>query len=300
MTPFLKILSDEIYQQHPRLEKVTIVFPNRRAALYFRKYLSESLNKPAFAPALLTIEDFISQLSPLKVPDKLELVSRLQKSYHAVIKNEADAKAEPFDKFYFWGDMLLRDFDEADRYLVNTEHLFKDLSHQKELDSSFDFLTKEQKEFLTNFWSSFAENESNNKRKFLHVWKKLPEVYKQFQQQLRSANLAYEGMLHRDVAERISSTDPGIQDEKYKNLIFVGFNALTACEEKIVSYFIEHLDAKMHWDIDEYYVNNQVQEAGRFFREYQKHPVLKKTFSSDLPSNLSQKKLFVDNPKLQF
>src|SRR5688572_12677564 len=111
---------------------MTLVFPNRRAALYFRKYLTQLLDKPAFAPRLITIEEFITGFSSLKVPDKLELVHRLYKSYYAIQKKSSpeeedlvgvNSGAESFDQFYFWGDMLVRDFDEVDKYMVNAELL---------------------------------------------------------------------------------------------------------------------------------------------------------------------------------
>src|SRR5690242_4340077 len=143
MKPFLHTLAEKLYKEHPQLDEMTLVFPNRRAALYFRKYLSQVLSKPAFAPRLLTIEEFIADFSTLNVPDKLELVHRLYKSYYTVKKSGEADEAEPFDQFYFWGDMLLRDFDEVDKYMVNADLLFKDLSNQKELDASFDFFTDE-------------------------------------------------------------------------------------------------------------------------------------------------------------
>src|SRR6185369_17544021 len=96
---------------------------------------------------LITIEDFIGTFSNWQVPDKLELVHRLYKSYYELLgvrKDVEPSAPEPFDKFYFWGDMLLRDFDEVDKYMVNADQLFKDLSNQKELDASFDFLSEEQ------------------------------------------------------------------------------------------------------------------------------------------------------------
>ncbi|HEY3430258.1 MAG TPA: PD-(D/E)XK nuclease family protein [Cyclobacteriaceae bacterium] len=288
MKPFLHILAEKLYKEHPKLDTLTLVFPNRRAALYFRKYLSQVLSKPAFAPKLLTIEEFVSGFSTLKVPDKLELVHRLYKSYYDTHKKSASiAEEEPFDQFYFWGDMLVRDFDEVDKYMVNADLLFKDLSNQKELDSSFDFFTDEQREFLKSFWSDFDDRSGKNKGKFLQVWKRLPEVHQAFKKQLLENGLAYEGMLHREVAERLVKGEirPEIQ-----NLFFVGFNALTLAEEKIISWFVEHEKAEVHWDADAYYLNNKTQEAGEFFRQYQNHAVLGKTFPADVPSNFQSSK----------
>lgn len=287
MKPFLRELAEKIHGEHVRLEGLTIVFPNRRATLYFKKHLGEQLSKPAFSPRLTTIEDFISDLSSLKVPDKLELVHRLYRTYHDVVKVE-----ETFDQFYFWGEMLLRDFDEVDRYVINASHIFKDLSHQKELDTSFDFLTGEQKKFLTDFWGNFNDHLTENKRKFLHVWKDLHKIYTAFREQLRKENLAYEGMLHRDVAEQLINGAVSVPFVKGNQpvLLFVGFNALTSAEEIIITHFINEGIATAYWDIDEYYVNSDSQEAGEFFRQYQEHRVLGKTFPHDIPANFRTKK----------
>lgn len=286
MKTFLEELAEKVYKDFQVLEEVTLVFPNRRASLYFRKHLGMLLSKPAFAPRLLTIEDFISGFSSAKVPDKLELIHVLHSVYQQLVwgSDEEDSSPEGIDQFYFWGDMLLRDFDEIDKYLVDANQLFKDLSHQKELDSSFDFLTDEQREFLKSFWSNFDEAETANKKKFLFVWRRLSEVYAVFKRELTKKGYAFEGMLHREVAEKSDSLSVEAPDK----LIFAGFNALTAAEEKIISHFVQK-GASVHWDMDTYYVNNVAQEAGKFFREYQEHKVLRKTFTADIPSHFAKK-----------
>jgi hypothetical protein len=279
MKSFLQELAETFYREYPRkLDTLTLVFPNRRASLYFRKHLSALLDRPAFSPRLITIEDFITGLSTLKVPDKLELIHRLYKVYYHVT-GEGEAAREPFDQFFFWGEMLLRDFDEVDKYMVDATHLFKDLSNQKELEATFEFLTDEHKEFLQSFWGNFDEHPSLNKEKFLTVWRLLPKVYHAFRDALRAEALAYEGMLHRDVAEGMASLkSPG-------QLKFVGFNALTKAEEVILAECVSRFGATVHWDMDAYYVNNVAQEAGRFFREYQEHAVLGKTFPDHVPAH---------------
>jgi len=282
MKSFLQELAEKIYREHPKLDEVTLVFPNRRAIIYFQKYLSDIITKPVFSPKMVTIEEFIGGFSPLTVPDKLELIHRLYHSYTTVLHGTD----EPFDQFYFWGEMLLRDFDEVDKYMIRADHLFKDLSMQKELDSSFDFLTEEQQEFLKSFWAGFDDNITENKRKFLRVWKELLGVYQHFKQQLQEANLAYDGMMHREVASGISSgtiATPSFGGET--RIHFIGFNALTGAEEVILSTLVDKGIATIHWDLDDYYINNEAQEAGRFFREYQRDRVLGKTFSNQPPSN---------------
>ncbi len=284
MKPFLAELAQTIYTKYRSLDKLTIVFPNRRAILYFRKHLSALLNKPTFAPKLVTIEDYLMSLSNLKIPDKLELIHRLYDVYNAtVLQGSKSTAPEPFHQFYFWGEMLLRDFDEADKYLVEVGLLFKDLRHQKELDSSFDYLTEEQRKFLTSFWGTFEDNLTENKKKFLNVWNKLHLLYETYVNKLLIEGLAYEGMLQRSVAEKIEDVLKG----NSLPVVFAGFNALTKAEEKIISYHIQQGMSEVYWDVDEYYVNNNRQEAGKFFREYQDHPHLGKTFPKDVPSNFS-------------
>lgn len=290
MKTFLEELAVKVYREHPKLDEVTVIFPNRRAALYFRKHLANLLRRPAFAPKIVTIEDFIAGFSDLQVPEKLVLVSCLYQSYKKVLRSFNDSDMSSIDnleRFYFWGEMLLRDFDEVDKYLVAARQLFKDLSHQKELDASFDYLTDEQQEFLKNFWGNFDESQSLNKKRFLRVWRQLGDLYDQFQSDLISKGLAYEGMLHRMVAERLQTH--GVPGTTSGQFVFAGFNALTAVEEKIISFFVERYDARIHWDTDAYYVNNARQEAGRFFREYQLNPVLGKTFPADTPASFQEK-----------
>lgn len=282
MTPFLAELAEKLFKERKQLDSVTLVFPNRRAALYFRKYLSQLIDKPAFAPTLITIEEFIGSFSTLIVPDKLELIYRLHGTYTKVVNRHED-----FDQFYFWGDMLVRDFDEVDKYMVNAQLLFADLSHQKELDSKFDYLTKEQLTFLKDFWSGFDEKPGEYKKKFLDLWQQLPEVHAQYTEQLKVKGLAYEGMVHREVAEKMGRGEIQLPNTEYW---FIGFNALTKAEEVILSYVVKENKGTMHWDMDAYYLHNKTQEAGSFFREYQEHAVLGKTFPMDVPANFSQKK----------
>jgi CRISPR/Cas system-associated exonuclease Cas4 (RecB family) len=282
MKPFLLELAENLYRDHKRgLDSLTVVFPNRRAALYFRKHLASLLDRPSFSPELTTIEEFIGKFSRSKVPDKLQLIHTLQQVYNRLIIAENPAlQGEAFDQFYFWGEMLLRDFEESDKYMVNVDHLFKEVSHQKEIDTVFDFLSDEQREFLKSFWGNLLEHDSVNKRKFLEIWRKLPAVYTAFREALAAEGFAYEGMVHREVAANIAA----LAKTTTRKIVFAGFNALTKAEEMIISHFVK-LGAVIHWDTDDYYVNNQRQESARFFREYQQHPILGQTFPDQPPAN---------------
>jgi PD-(D/E)XK nuclease superfamily len=278
LQPFLLDVAEDIINKHSSLEDVTIIFPNRRAALYFRHYLALRITKPAWSPNLLSIEEFFVKLSGFNQLDKLELIFRL---YH--LHKEMIGKDEPFDQFYFWGDMLLQDFEEVDKYLVDARLLFKDLSRLKELDETFDYLTDQQKEFLIKFWDGFRDKNSINKEQFLLLWRKLGSLYERFTALLKKENAGYEGMIQRSVVEKIAQGK--LKHKMQGGIVFVGFNALTKAEEKLMEHFILQ-GATVYWDADDYYVSDENQEAGYFFREYRKRTVLGKTISEKFPSGI--------------
>lgn len=281
MKPFLQELAEQMISRHETMDDFTFVFPNRRAALYFQNYLSLGLTRPKWAPALYSIEEYFKKLSSLEEPDRLTLIYRLYKVYGETVKS-----SETFDRFYFWGEMLLRDFDEIDKYMVDAGQLFKDLSKLKELDTTFDYLTEEQKKFLLEFWAHFDQKPSVTREEFLRLWRKLPKVYEHFTRALRKEGLAYEGMIHRDVAERLLKKPAGDKKEK---LVFAGFNALTRAEQVLISAMVAN-GASVYWDLDNYYTDNKIQEAGQFLREYENDPVLGKTFAQ-------QKRSFIQTDK---
>jgi len=280
MIPFLKEVAETIIKTYPKPDTLTLVFPNRRAAVYFQKYFSDSIARPMWAPRLITIEEFFTEHSDLRSPDHLSLIFRLYQVYQEVL-----GVNDPFDRFYFWGEMLLRDFEEVDKYLVNAPQLFKDLSQLKELDETFDYLTDEQKQFLKDFWLHFEEKPSTNKEEFLKIWRRLPKVYAAFTKSLKKEGLGYEGMIHREVADKIKTTST-VQADK---IIFIGFNALTKAEEVVISKYVD-AGAHVYWDMDAYYLEDRVQEAGQFMREYRKHPVLGKTFPAEAPAYFTKEK----------
>jgi len=303
MKPFLEELAEKIIQQHSRLEDLTVVFPNRRAALFFRDYLSRQLSQPVWSPTLITIEELFHDLSTLLEPDRLDLIFKLYGVYRRVMKKE-----ESFDRFYYWGDMLLSDFDEIDKYLIPATTLFKDLSQWREIDVRIDYLTEEQKKFLRDFWLNFEDKPVGSKEEFLKIWRELPYVYKAFEKSLRSKGIGYEGMIHRDVAERILAGKPihrhkGAKTEKVSGLagqvagtermIFAGFNALTKSEEILIHHYVTG-GAQVFWDLDAYYVENDKQEAGQFFRQYRRQPGLSSTFESSLPTHFKSHKKVVE------
>ncbi len=281
MKPFLAELSEELYQQYKdNLQEVTLVFPNRRAGLFFRKYLAQHIERPVWAPQIMSIDDFVKSMSALQGADQLTLLFILYDAYA-----KASPKQETFDQFYYWGEMLLGDFDDIDKYMVRAADLFVDLKNQKDIEQQFQYLTAEQIETIKRFWNSFSEKPSSHQEDFLKIWNILERVYVQFKAQLREEGIGYDGMIFREVAEGI------VKDEfvyEGRQVIFAGFNALTKAEEVIIASMLQKAGAAMYWDIDQYYFNDENQEAGYFLRRYAKHKNLGATFPENIPDNFGR------------
>ena len=279
MQTFLQELAKDIVKEHSsRLGEVTVIFPNRRAGLFFREYLKAMLDKPTWSPQVLSFQDFIATNAPFQKADPLYLVHRLFQVYSKILKTK-----EGFDRFYYWGQMLIKDFDDIDKYLVNAQNLYTNLSRQKQLDLSFDFLLPGQKEIIQRFWQGFEESKSLQKERFEFVWNHLFAVYRGFRTSLQEEGLAYEGMQYRHIAENLDNTTfRGIG----KIIQFAGFNALNTAEEKVITWCIEKLDARILWDLDGYYFLDRDQEAGYFLRQYKEKPIFATSFPSSIPSRL--------------
>lgn len=288
MVTFLEEVSGRVAKLNKRS---VVIAPNRRALHFIRQHLGEQAKLTWF----YTIEDFVKQFSLLKLATKVELIPLLHESYVSAIGKDPEvSEIEALVDFYFWGDMLLKDFDLIDHYAANPAIVFRDLSQVKELDSVFDALTEEQIIHLEKFWDNI-ESKSESKNRFLVLWRKLYPIYSDFQQKLLDRDIAYSGMLYRGVVEKLTQ---GLLQEKIdrfndRQLYFVGFNALTKTEEHIISWFVSEKGAEVMWDIDSFYLNNNMQEAGVFFREYKSHPVLGKTFPNSVPARLNNKKIHV-------
>ena len=198
MTYFLEriaALLDEQYHDH--LNKHCLVFPNRRAGLYFLKYMAARIDKPVWSPSIFTINELFRSYSHLQTAGNEILLFELYKVYRKLKKS-----SESFDDFYFWGDMLLNDFDDVDKYLVNASLLFRNVLDIKNIDQQFGGLTEDQVEIIRRFWVNFNPDKlTDEKSGFHNIWSVLNDLYSGFRNSLKRQNLAYEGMIFREVAE---------------------------------------------------------------------------------------------------
>ncbi len=261
MERFLSQCAEYIFKKHSsELEQICVVFPNRRAGVFFNSYLRKQLTHAVIGPKVTTVNELISGYSDLHGGEKLQLISLLYDVFREQTKS-----AEHFDDFYFWGEVLLADFNDIDRYLVNARDLFTNVADVKELEALFDYLTPEQKKALESFWGSLAvPDQKANHEKFLSIWQKLFPVYRDFKKQLEQRGMAYSGMIYREVAGQLEKNTFSFP---FINYYIVGLNALNRCEELFLNHLKKEGQATFLWDFDHFYLDDPRNEAGKFLRE---------------------------------
>ena len=261
MQAFLEEVAERLYERYGEaLVDRTLLFPSRRARLFFTDALSHIVQRPLWQPQWTTIDELMSEISGLRVGERVRLITELYKIY----RNYHD---EPFDKFYFWGEMLLADFDTIDKYRIDADLLFRNISDLKELEADISYLTPDQLQIIRTFWASFgaAGELSDAKRRFLAIWRTLGPIYKEYRARLTKLGIAYNGMVQRAAADRIGKgTFEFAEPRRY---VVPGFNALSACEKILFRFLSTHAETDFYWDYDRYYTERPEQEAGMFVRE---------------------------------
>lgn len=274
MQPFLQLVAKDIYAKiGSDLSRVAIVFPNKRAGLFFSDYLADESTDPIWSPAYVSISELFQQLSTLKSGDPIRLVCELYKVFREETKSE-----ESLDEFYFWGELLISDFDDVDKNLVDAHKLFSNLQDLKNIMSGYDFLDEEQEEAIQQFFLNFSiERRTQLKEKFISLWDKLDDIYSRYRKNLETQGIAYEGMLYRKVIEQLD-----VDALKYDKYVFVGFNVLNKVETKFFDLLQEAGKAMFYWDYDVFYTRmpEHKHEAGEFINRNLKR------FPSELPEGL--------------
>lgn len=261
MTPFLKQVARHYYECGD-IRKRCFVFPNRRSMIFFRKYLCEEVaasgNAPLVAPQMLSISDFFSHLSGMKTSGRVRLLVELYECYCRL-----NPKAESLDEFIFWGDVLLGDFNDVDKYLVDPEQLFCNISDYKELQDDYTYLTETQKEAINAFIRHFKDDsgrltvnidtdDADVKGRFLLIWNLMLPLYDEFTRTLKDKGMAYEGMVYRGLVEKLREEDV-LQVMKTafpreESFVFVGLNALNECEKTVLRKLRNASLAEFCWD----------------------------------------------------
>ncbi|MCM1028455.1 MAG: exodeoxyribonuclease V subunit gamma [Pseudoflavonifractor sp.] len=270
MTPMLRQVARAYLENHSddELSRYCFVFPNKRSATFFLRYLDLEASRPHIEPEVTAIADFVATFSPLSEAPHFMQIATLYDAY----RKESAKEVEPFDRFLFWGETLLTDFAEVDRYLVDPDSLFTNIRELREINSTY--LTDVQRDIIRRFWgiddqalnlrARAAESDDGESERFwthldehgnplttgyTALWQLLLKVYRRFNKQLAGEGYCTSGHHYRNAAERLHAEDLDTLPLQADRYIFVGFNLLSTAEMEIFDQ-LNHMGlADFYWDI---------------------------------------------------
>ncbi|WP_291529103.1 PD-(D/E)XK nuclease family protein [Bacteroides sp. UBA939] len=279
MQTFLQLVAQDLHQKIGNdLSRVAIVFPNKRAGLFFNEHLAAQSDRPLWSPAYISISELFRQLSPWKLGDPIRLVCELYKVFREETRSE-----ETLDDFYFWGELLISDFDDVDKNLVDANRLFSNLQDLKNIMDDYNFLNAEQEEAIRLFFQNFSiERRTELKEKFISLWDKLRDIYHHYRSNLAELGIAYEGMMYRQVMEELQP-----EKLKYDRYVFVGFNVLNKVETEFFKRLHDAGKALFYWDYDIFYTRLPQEKTPPYTHEAGKFIIHNlKTFPNELPETV--------------
>lgn len=248
------------------LSRQLFCFPNRRSALFFSRHLQEAFGGACCLPSFITINELFGRFSNRQIADRTTLQFRLFEVYD---KLSLRSVKETFDQFVFWGDLILADYEDVDKYLVDADRLFANVRDLKEIDARFAGFSEEQIQVIRSFWKSFRGNEGAERDEkyeiFGQTWAILADLYHQFRSSLAKENLAYEGMMEREVVEKLYEQEQNGEDPfaglDYDKVVFVGLTAVSEVDRRLMSLLKLHGKAEFCWDYADPRIHDQESKA---------------------------------------
>lgn len=254
MQTFLDQAAEYIFKQHSlnQLSRVCIVIPSRRGVLYFKDALAKLSDKPFLAPDVLAIDDFVNTMTGVRQIDQVALLFDLYDVFKEIDPNVV------FERFMTWASTLLNDFDKIDQYLVDAKALFSYMTEAKAIERWQMQLGESQRD---------RKLQTDRTDRYFKLFENIFTVYQNLRQRLADKGLHYRGMAYRELAENVEKYI--LSKERHTKYYFVGFNALSDAEEKIIRTLLKRKGfAETLWDSDAYYLYNKDQKAGNWLRYY--------------------------------
>lgn len=248
MQTFINDVLDHLNQNELTISELTFILPSKRAGVFLLDQLKKDSTQTQFAPAILSIEEFVEELSQLTILSNTALLFE----FYSIYKDTYVGEIESFDKFSKWAGVLLQDFNEIDRHIIDEHKIFSYLKAIQEINSKHWSLENQNSSIISNY---------------LKFWNSLENLYTHFKNHLLEKKLGYQGLIYR---EAFNNIELYIQEHSEKQLVFLGFNALNTAETKIIQELLHHDIARIFWDIDTTFIENSSHDAGLFIRQYKK------------------------------
>ena len=267
MKSFLHEVIEQLLEEGVNLQNSIFILPNKRAGLFLKQTLSKQLKQTIFTPEIVSSQEFITNLSELKNLDSIDVLFKFYEVYCEITPSD---NLETFDQFSSWAQILINDFVEIDRYLIDPEHIFDYLSAIKEIDHWY--LNPDKTEHVKNY---------------LQFWNHLKSYYKAFNNKLISEGVGHQGILYREAVNNLEN----YIENTTKQHFFIGFNALNRAEETIVQELLSQNLARVFWDIDSYFFKSKHHDAAFFVRRYKERwPYYKSHKFEIISSNYANEK----------
>jgi hypothetical protein len=259
MSNFIQTIVKYILSSEKQVAQFVFIVPSQRAQKYIQSALFKELQQPFFAPQFYTLSSWVKANTPSIILGKTAMLFELYK-VHLAVSNEK----QPFEAFSSWGELLINDFDEIDRYLVESKQIFCNLRDIKEIEN----------------WSfNSTEKLSENQKQFLQFWEHLEMYYQSFNAQLNKKGSTYMGAALKKMHENVAVIAEKLQDQE---LIFAGFNALSPAEMSIIKQLVNRKKAVCFAEADAFFYNDKSHEAGTFVRQLKKSIPETKLIITDL------------------
>lgn len=245
MISFLEEVIEDLFKEQVDITECIYVLPSKRAGTFLKKIISKKIGRSIISPTVYSIEEFVEDISNITFASPTQQLFELYRAYLQVGSYEK----ESFESFLAWGQTLLQDINEIDRYLVNPSELFSGLSAIQQL----------------NHWS-LQDEKTDLMKNYLDFWKQLDAIYQAFNTNLLEQDIGHQGLVYRIASKKIQRY---IQKEN-KPHILIGFNALNTAESEIIQCLLSKPKSKIYWDIDEYFLADKLHDAGLFLRKHLK------------------------------
>ncbi len=254
MTPFLKQIARHYLETAEDISRFVFVFPGHRASIFFKKYLGEEVREragmPVFSPATLSIDEFFARFSSTGRADNLTLLLKLYECYKQICGSRG-LKCESLDEFVFWGNVILADFDDIDKYDIDAAQILCNVSELKAMGGDLSYLNEKQEEAIRKFLGYF-EKDGEYKLKFARLWNVLGELYEKFNAALEDEGLCYGGAMYRRIAAEFQAQGAEQMFAKafpgYDKVVFCGLNVLSTSERKVLTRLKNLGLAEFCWD----------------------------------------------------
>ena len=245
MVMFLEQVIEDYLENYADVptENLILVTPHRRSALFLREIFAKKYRKAGISPEFITLDNLLERISGIKKMSEVQGLFELYKVY----KEHTTTEVDDFEKFVGWGKMLWKDFDDIDQYLIAYKDIFPYVEAIKEVEH----------------WS-LGEKLTEMQEKHLAFWRTLGTYYNALHKEMYKQRQGYQGFIARVAYEQMDAYKRANEEKLH---LFVGFNALSVAQEKVIQYILEEMQGDIYWDIEKHFLNSQ-HSAGYFIENY--------------------------------